>query len=612
MTFFMFTTILINDEIIRAKNFMLVKVILVMAISVFINLSIYFIGYAFISFIKSRNHEFRLYLALGMTYRELYAMVLFENILLSIIALILGLFSGTLFSKIFFMAIMKSAKLDNISFSLNIKNYGITFFFFFLLYFLFNIYSFYSIKRLEIVQQDKLVDRCYGGTNIQLVSSILGVLIIGISWTYLYYLKINGMVSIFGTAEGLILDVGIIGLYFFVFGLGSIFKFICKLNKKFYSYNLLVCYRINYRFIKNRNIIFLLSLLGFIIIYYTGFGYTLNDKRDFVSNEVAYDIIYDEPNGLNSEFNYKISQIYRSGDTPLVSEGSVNYISLSAGNMKFDGITPNPKESVYLISGTDFLRFGRFQEKQDNGTVNIIFLNSSGVSKLPLNRMKKVELSFGSNQFSYNINKKMFSPFTVGKGDISSYVIVLKDEDYKKWESFVGSKDIHKLKTLSFKDWQKTGSIVEGLNQVLRPFGETVISKYGLYSIKNGEENFSFFIFSFIEILLFIISACVLYFIMAAEIENIKLNYVKLFRIGITESEIISVIKKELIIVLFFPLMISIIMSYSYVWIITINEVSRNRYLSNTINTICVYFVLYLVFYIITKKKYIKDILNKK
>ena len=67
----------------------------------------FFIFYAQNSFIKFRKKEFGLFMVLGMTIQNIQRIIFLENGLIAIISLITGLVSGTIFSKLFYLVIIK-------------------------------------------------------------------------------------------------------------------------------------------------------------------------------------------------------------------------------------------------------------------------------------------------------------------------------------------------------------------------------------------------------------------------------------------------------------------------------------------------------------------------
>lgn len=56
-------------------------------------------------FLKSREKEFGLLSMFGLTKNQIRRYVMFENITISIVSIITGIFFGILFSKLFFMAL---------------------------------------------------------------------------------------------------------------------------------------------------------------------------------------------------------------------------------------------------------------------------------------------------------------------------------------------------------------------------------------------------------------------------------------------------------------------------------------------------------------------------
>lgn len=103
----------------------------------------------------------------------------------------------------------------------------------------------------------------------------------------------------------------------------------------------------------------------------------------------------------------------------------------------------------------------------------------------------------------------------------------------------------------------------------------------------------------------------VLYFRQTNELIQTKREFLKLYRIGITQTEAGNVIKKELRVIYFVPVVFGAFAGISLIYYIT-NLFGGSEVLSQFMKTtgkvVLVYAVCQLIFYEITKSKYQKEL----
>src|SRR5699024_11143095 len=90
MFFFMFMTIYYNDQLVEMRELRLIQHELTIPGAALIVFTIFFISYTHQVFMKRRRSEFGLFMTLGMTKRDISKLILLENAVIAIIALIIG------------------------------------------------------------------------------------------------------------------------------------------------------------------------------------------------------------------------------------------------------------------------------------------------------------------------------------------------------------------------------------------------------------------------------------------------------------------------------------------------------------------------------------------
>ncbi len=85
--------------------------------------SLFFISYAHSTFIKCRKKEFGVFMHLGMTTGDIRKIIIYENIIVGIGSILLGLLVGVVFSRLFFIIIIKLLEVKGISYIIGFKNF---------------------------------------------------------------------------------------------------------------------------------------------------------------------------------------------------------------------------------------------------------------------------------------------------------------------------------------------------------------------------------------------------------------------------------------------------------------------------------------------------------
>ena len=223
-----------------------------------------FSNYSITTFLKSREKEFGLLSMFGLTKTQIRRYVMFENITISIVSIITGLFFGTLFSKLFFMAISVILDLNTeIPFSISSKAVKITILSFLILLNLISFITSFKIKNNNIAELLKGERIPKTTPKFSKIKSILGIVLI-ISG---YIVGIFSGTAIIATMIPILIVV-IIGTKL-LFSQFSVF-FTNKLqnNKGVYykGINLITLSQIIYKLKDNAKVLFITSILSGITL----------------------------------------------------------------------------------------------------------------------------------------------------------------------------------------------------------------------------------------------------------------------------------------------------------------------------------------------------------
>ncbi|URZ02332.1 FtsX-like permease family protein [Clostridium felsineum] len=123
MITFIYSTVTLNTHIPQNNEGSFINHVVKLSILCIIVSVCLFIVYSYSNYIKWRTEEFKTFILIGVTKSELRLLVKIESFVLFTTALIVGTFFGIIFSKLFFLSILKLCGLKNIPFEITYRNY---------------------------------------------------------------------------------------------------------------------------------------------------------------------------------------------------------------------------------------------------------------------------------------------------------------------------------------------------------------------------------------------------------------------------------------------------------------------------------------------------------
>ncbi len=209
-----------------------IDLILNLGICVMIIFAIVFLLYINSFLVKRRKKEFALYNILGMEKKHIMLMMLYEVILTSVVAIVVGILFGIVFSQLMILLLVKVAGLETtITFSISLISIVLVLVVFiplFLVTYVFNVIQIHLANPIELLRSAQSGEK---EPKTKWLMTIIGVLALGIGYYLAIYIEDpDTAVIIFFVAVILV----IVGTYsLFMSGSITILKLLKK-NKRFY------------------------------------------------------------------------------------------------------------------------------------------------------------------------------------------------------------------------------------------------------------------------------------------------------------------------------------------------------------------------------------------
>ncbi|EJP6472584.1 ABC transporter permease [Clostridium botulinum] len=576
-----------------------------------------FSNYSITSFLKSREKEFGLLSMFGLTKGQIRRYVMFENITISIVSIITGLFFGILFSKLFFMAISVILDLNSeIPFLISSKAVKITILSFFILL---NIISFITSRKIknnniaELLKGERIPKTT---PKFSKIKSVLGILLI-ISG---YIVALLSKTAIIATMIPILIVV-IIGTYF-LFSQFSVF-FTNKLqnNKGVYykGINLITLSQIIYKLKDNAKVLFITSILSGITLASAISVYSLQKVSLSSMEENCPQDIGIIEQGINSHKvipNGKVEDVLKKYKFDIKYKNKVELIKAKNNDKVVEdkkstyGIKVN-KTDFNIMSENSFNELAKQYNKKpltlNNGEAIVYTydLTNNIVNQkidLPFKYQKKLNLNIGGKISSFNILDNLKGGII--NADIQNInTIIVNNSDFKKLGNnlsddnkfiYYGYNIKHNLKAVN--------AITEIKNSVTKGkeafFNERVTSAAAIMQFL----SVLLFIGTFVAMIFFIATGSILYFKMFNEIQKDRQDFIGLKKIGVTQEEIKKIVSIQSFTMFFLPLTVAILHAAFAVKSVGLLYTKYFIFIAG------IYLVLQIVYYLFAKWMYMKQI----
>ena len=608
MIFFTYSTLLTNRDFMNPDKVNTMISSNTIAPSVVIILfSVFFIFYTQNSFLKFRKVEFGMFMVLGMTNKNIRRIILIENGIIAIVSIAAGLLAGTLFSGIFYAIVMKIIQVDGIPFTLALESYLYTVLFFGVLYFFVIIESLILSLRYDIIsllKENKKEDR-----NL-LTGAVSGIVGIGAIGAAFIDMAVNSKSGEFSTLLRSIL-VCFVGIYLVISGFIYYLIKVFKHSKKNYIKNMLFLSNMKYSFGQLKKILFLISLLVGITIFFSSIGVILvSDSLKYAVQNNPYHLAYAEILGKNSISEEALNNIITNGETPLTSRMRLDYIDnnvlklLSAAKVNAVLKTDLQVEKGHFIN--------LFQIIENDGYAH----DTSEIKNVDINTKDG-----NKTLISQGIMKKMlFNNIPI----VGGRFLIINDDDYMSMEAVTDPEVIGHINLLNFEDWKKTKAIVEKLDTELANYNKAntkqyfntieqdmaafkSVSRIGEYLERTRSSSYLLFLLVFVGLLFYISSGVILHFRLMNEIEREKVKYKKLYKIGITKGEASKTISRELKVLFFLPYILGIMFAAFYIHFLMDKSGMSTASVAYTLLLGIIYLVLQCLYYMVYRRIYLKN-----
>ncbi|WP_170075135.1 FtsX-like permease family protein [Paraclostridium dentum] len=590
--FYNFTTLIFSKQFLEIKDLNAVSMAGGMCAFVLIFFFIFFISYSSKFFIEQRKKEFGIYTFMGVENKQIALMFSLEALIIGLISMIIGMGIGILLNKIFLMILVKLSYVNKvINFEINFISIIQT-----LLIFLIILIGVFIKEYICLIKTDisKLINakKIYQLENNKLnnTKGVIGFIIIILG--YLLILKYKEANVAFPIAIMATVIMTIIGTHFLFRGFFSIFiRNIIKNKKRLYSKTNIVSYNNIIFRIKDNNktlaqaaILIACSLTCIMVAFCMSSCFSSGFE-----NEYPYSIYYTSENKADDK---SLDMAINLGNEGVKNETTVDLIPYKSNLSMYIN-------DVYLAKYSDIeklLKHGKVKHEKDieknkpqKGEA-ILLVDTRVMNAFKINDNLKI-----SNE-SIKINKNIPSNIM---GQLTNGTLVLNDNDYEKLKTKLNKKELY-FKGITLKNFENTNSIAQYMreNSKSEIYSADQFDKSAYYAI-----NGVYFVGCFLALVFTVSLGSIMYFkcIQDASIDKERFNTLR--KIGVSQEYINKAVFKQLGIFFILPVIVGSI--HGIVAGYAVNSMFNSDHLELIGLSLIIFSFIYLIFYIISTKKYI-------
>jgi hypothetical protein len=555
-----------------------------------------FIGYSQSAFLRNRKQDIGLLQILGMPVRQVVRMIFWENLLVGALAVLIGIFTGMIGSKFFFLAVSYVLRLsDPIPVNLSFGPIILTISFFFCLFLILSWVSRFSLQKQSISQvlREKVQEKK------KPKFSIWFVLLSLVSIAFAYWLSFTS--SFAGIAKNMIFILVFLfmGTYFGYTQLSiAVIALLEKLPKWFYrGTNLFLFSQLRFRLKDNARILFLVTIFTSIVLTAVGVCFTYFMEADTVGEEQAPYHVSVVANPLNQAQMEK--KIQTSG---LKRTAHIQFQILQVKTTDRSKNMNNPV--VYVISNTVLNQLLQ-QEKRQKITIHfdeVVQVLNSGIWNQAQQKQEVQSFTVQQQKKTYQWKwERIIQGVLFNEHDQTRLMWAVSDGIFAELQK--EGTEVVPVEGYRFSDLSKSKVFIEDMKKQFESHNMDAKNSTGTILLQEFfRDLFSplLFVSVFIGLLFFLAAGSILYFRLSIELPSERRQLALLNKLGLREEEANKILVRQIKLLFAIPFAVGSI--HSFVGLTLFSFLLHRPIFASYLWVWVVYLLLGMIYYFWTKR----------
>nr|UWI51574.1 FtsX-like permease family protein [Clostridioides difficile] len=556
---------------------------------IILGFSLLFILYSLGNFLKSRLRDFGVMMIIGISNKQLRRLILIENLIIGLLAIILGILLGLSISKLFLLYLGKIFYMNLTESYFPIKAILMTIISFMLMFLITGPLSLKLLNKNNIFELLAGTKKPKKDIKPSKLFGILGIVCLMTGYAMVLFgnkLNINGGMY----TVAMLITLGTF-LFFSQFSV-LILKHM-KNKEKFYKnkVNMLLISNLVYKMKDNSRLLFLMTILlsGTLVAFTTTSTLVTSQGKSSKDNfPMVYSYFSEDNNNKEYEELKQIRNTIKEYDYKELSFPMLEYnneILLSINNYN--------KLSKQL--GLDKINL-----KKDEGVIVPRYNSKEHINSLK--EIKAYKIKNVDIKIKESANKMIFPTGMFSK------IIVIHDDLYNNIQSKFSKINFYGF---DYENWQNSADITKVLKEKYFNLDRKDIRSYFLtlpdmYLTELQQSKILQFMGIFIGVILFMAVFSFLYFRLYTDEPFDKVKYNNLSKIGLSFKNMNKIVSIEIWVLFFVPFIIAII--NSILSLLLLNSVLNNSFNLKTLGILLVLSCIYSLYFHLLKKFYIRKV----
>ncbi|OCT12180.1 hypothetical protein A8709_30510 [Paenibacillus pectinilyticus] len=592
MIFFMYAVFIFHPAIRNSGfNWSAVQAMRVAEYIVYV-FSIFFVFYSVSAFLKSRKREFGVLIMHGMTYNQLRGIVFIENMLIGFASIVAGLAAGMLFARLFMMIGADVMQMSPLPYYMPSKAILLTLTAFVLLF------LFISAFTAAFVRASKPIDLLKGGakpkpepkSSVFLSITAFCLLLTG----YIISFMAKGVTVVFALLP--VTVIVIIGIYLLYTQLSVFVMRTLRSNRSVFLHktNVLVFSDMAYRMKDNARMFFLVTIVSTVAICAMGglMGF-LETIHKQISDAYPFAYTYIQTTGEAKQAASQTRIIEQ-----VLKERGIRYDTWSIHIANFDSIDGQ---------SLNFIRLSEYTQLANALDYPILSLQGNEAAAIwTMKNRPFPEQEWSVKGTSLTLSMKQTIGKAVTPPIVDEPLLIVPD---RILDSFGNPR---KDQLLTAYDTDSADSTADTGEAIAHELGNAQTSGFWFVSAAYLEEqmkrtyNLMLFVGLFVSCVFFIASGSFLYFRLFTDLNDDKMKYRSITKIGLTDKELEKVANLQMALLFFVPLAVALI--HSSVALYALHNLLHSPVIHSAITVCVVFLAAQFLYFLLIRYRYIKHL----
>ncbi|MDK8179291.1 ABC transporter permease [Paenibacillus sp. UMB4589-SE434] len=614
--FFLYSSFIYHPDIVSGKvsGGEMISGLIVVCQFMIMMFSFFFVLYSSSAFLRSRKKEFGLFTLFGMTKWQMRRMVIYENMIISLLAIASGMAAGAVTLKLFLMVLSHLLRIDTpLPFYISLSSIQITIIAYLLLFALITLFSLRKVGKLQIIQLIKAENQTRKPPRFSWLLFIASLVLIGSGYYMAFNTDLLNIVANFFPTIGLTF----VGTYFlYTQGSTAIVKLLSYNKRYLYTgTNLLNVTQATYRIRDNARVLYTITLLSAVVLTasatffvvdkglqikadaFNPFQFTVmqihGEGSPLAMNKVK-DTVESHGHQITAAITANILLAYVEDvysfnkSAAVIGVTKYNEIAISKQFPKVKPIT----SGVYWIDQSEYIKYTdssyRKSAALDKVTIKVEGMSQSYTAKV-IERREQVVMTP-----SYTAN----------------LLFVVPDNVMLKLQSTAPAEEKRIIYNIDWTDGNEALPLVQDLKKQLAADSQHFVSN----RIEDRNElsqttSLIFFIGIFISLLFFIASGSIIYFKLFSDLQEDQAYFRSLTRIGLSLSEIRRVVNVQVGLVFFLPCVVGSV--HTMFAMKTLSNLLLENIMGYASTIVCAFIVMQFIYFLAARRTYLKKIMQE-